>query len=225
MATSDPTLADVITNIVLGAVLDLRVSGPAQVTAYDSSKQCVSVQPLIKDPFIDEEEKRQSEPLPIITGVPLLFLGGGGYRTTYPVMEGDTVLLIHSDSSIDEWVTNGGVADPKDERRHSLSDAFAISGLRDFNNALGDAPIDRMSIGKDDGAQITIRQDEIRIGSDSAGELAGLHSDDDKLRLALEPWANSPPLLPAADIAALKLILKTLIATGWPVGAKDVKVQ
>lgn len=221
MATSNPTLADVITDIVLGAMLDLRVSGPARVIKYDPSKQCVSVKPLIKDPFVDEEENRQSEEIPVITNVPVLFMGGGGYRTVYPVAAGDTVLLVFSDSSIDEWITNGGIVDPKDERRHSISDAFAISGLRDFKSVLSDAPIDRMSIGKDDGAQITIHEDEIRIGSDSASELAGLHSDMVALKSVFESWVVAP----TDGGLALKTLITTLIGTGWPVGAKDVKVQ
>lgn len=91
-----PTWADVINRAITARLEDVNVAIPARVESYDDSTQQVSVQPLIKRGYLDEAEERQVEQLPMITGVPVLFPGGGGFRVTFPVQAGDTVLLVFS---------------------------------------------------------------------------------------------------------------------------------
>jgi hypothetical protein len=141
------------------------------VESYDATTQKASVQPLIKRGYYDEKGGvRQAESLPIITGVPVLFPGGGGCRITWPIAVGDTVLLVFSEASLDKWVVTGGEVDPRDDRRHSLSDAVAIPGLRPFKNATAA-----------DGTNVVIEAPaEIHAGGSSAlalqAELADLKS-------------------------------------------------
>jgi hypothetical protein len=140
------------------------------VESYDSATQKISAQPLIKRGYTDETGERIAERLPIITGVPVVFPGGGGYRVTFPIAKGDTVLLIFSEASLDKWLAHGGDVDPNDDRRHTLSDAIAIPGLRDFAHALDSAPTDCATIGSDSGAVIEMRTADIRIGGGSGHE-------------------------------------------------------
>lgn len=53
-----------------------------------------------------------------------------------PVAVGDTGLLIFSDRSLDVWLATGGIVDPGDDRRHALSDAVFVPGLRPFSSPL-----------------------------------------------------------------------------------------
>jgi hypothetical protein len=99
------------------------------------------------------------------------FPGSGGYRITFPVAVGDTGLIVFSEASLDKWLVSGGTVDPADDRRHDLTDAVFLPGLRDFGHALASAPTDRATFGKDDGLQIHVDGSKIRIGSNSPIDL------------------------------------------------------
>src|SRR5882724_5519500 len=86
-----PTPAEVIRRALETMRVDLRKSLPVVVTAYDAAHQKVSCKPLIKDAFTDEEDNRQVESLPVITGCPVVFPGAGGYRFTCPISDGNLV--------------------------------------------------------------------------------------------------------------------------------------
>ena len=160
-----PNLARVLTQAIARAGESIRVALPAKVVAYDASIQAVDVQPMIKDRFENEDGDIESETLPVIPRVPVVFPGANGFRVTFPIAVGDTVLLVFSDRSLDVWLDQGRVVDPNDPRTHSLADAIAIPGLRSYKSPLLDAPTDAMSIGSDtSGAVIEIDDSEIRAG-------------------------------------------------------------
>ena len=51
---------------------------------------------------------------------------------TFPVVQGDTCLLLFIERSTDLWLTVGGQVSPDDNRKFDLSDAVAIMGLFPF---------------------------------------------------------------------------------------------
>ena len=139
--SQSPTFAEVLRTAMDSHTADLHVAMPGRVESYDSTNQSVSVQPLIRRGYTGEDGERAVESLPVITGVPVVFPGTGGVSITWPVAAGDTVLLVFSESSIDKWLSRGGEVDPLDDRKHTLSDAIAIPGLRDFANPVPPAGI------------------------------------------------------------------------------------
>ena len=144
---------------------NLHVAIPGRVESYDSTKQRATVQPAIKRAHIDEAGNRVVEALPPIPDVPVVFPGGGGYRLTFPIQRGDGVLLVFSEASMDKWLAKGGVVDPVDDRRHDLTDAIAVPGLRSFATPLTDVPTDGISLGVDAGGlELRITGSEIRAG-------------------------------------------------------------
>ena len=168
-----PSTRELISGLVDYALADVHVAIPAIVETYDATRQAVSVQPAIRRAYDDEEGTRTVEQLPIITDVPVIFPGAAGYRMTMPIAQGDTVMLLFSEASMERWLTvagRQGEGDPVDDRRFDLSDAVAIPGLRTFTDALSDAPTDRMSLGYDGGATVEFHQSEIRLGSNSASD-------------------------------------------------------
>lgn len=112
---------------------------PGVVQAYNASEQTVDVQPAVMNGYTDESGDRATETLPVIPRVPVVFPGAGVYSITWPLAVGDTVLLVFSSRSIDTYLAQGGVADPRDDRRHSLSDAVAIPGLRTYKAPIASA--------------------------------------------------------------------------------------
>lgn len=216
-----PSFSALLSDAVRSGIAQMHVSMPGSVEEFDPEQQRATVRPLLKRGYVDESGNRQSEELPVVPDVPVVFLsGGGGYRVTVPVQVGDTVLLIFSEGSLDRWLHGGGLVDPEDDRRNSLTDAVAIPGLRSFNDALPDFLGDALHIG-DSGTSITVRPSDIRIGSDAATEPPALNSDLVALRQAVESWTP----VPNDGGAALKAILLALFSTGWPTGATKVKVE
>ncbi len=130
--SNTPALPRVLDAAVSNRIRALHVAMPAKVLSYDSSTQKISAQPLIQRGYRDESGERQTEDLPVINNVPVCFPGAGAISITWPIAAGDTVLLVFSDFSLDRWLERGGVVDPGDDRAHTLTDAIAIPGLRDF---------------------------------------------------------------------------------------------
>jgi len=148
------SLVDVAEVVRESVEIGLHVAGVGQVTRYDAAKQLADVLPLVRLRVVDEEGNVSFRARPIIPNVPVLFLGGGGFRATWPVAAGDTALLVFADSSLDAWLAKGGIADPVGEERHAMTDAVAIVGLKSFAQPWPDAHAANATIGRTSGEQI-----------------------------------------------------------------------
>jgi hypothetical protein len=170
--TQIPELETVIAGALAAHMKNVDVAMPARVESYDPATQSCSVQFLQPRGVKDETGARQAERKPVATGVPVVFPGSGGYSITWPISKGDTVLIIVASESIDRWLALGGEVDPVDDRRHHLTDAIAIPGLRDFAHAITPAP---------SSTAMVISANDLRLGDASAVVLA-LKSDVQALR-------------------------------------------
>jgi hypothetical protein len=196
-----PTFIEAMLRLKESAIKDIRIATPARVTRYDASLQQIDAQPLIKEAHQNEQGERVAEALPVICNVPVVFPGAGPFRVTFPISEGDEVLLIFSASSLDVWLSEGGLVDPLDDRRFALTDAFALPGVRSFKTPLASAPTDRLTIGHDEGAQINIDETSIRLGS-TVGQLVALSNKVESQLAELRDKFNAhthglAPVLPA----------------------------
>ncbi len=159
-----PTLAEVIRSAIAAGASDLRVSIPASVERVDLAKGLIDARPLVKDLVGDRSDALTALSMPVITNVPVVWPGAGGFRLTFPIDKGDTVLLVFADRSLDVWLAKGGEVDPADPRHHALSDAIAIPGLRDFKSPWSGAASDGITLGKDGGLQVKVKQATIELG-------------------------------------------------------------
>jgi len=123
-----PTLADLLKTALVRRMEELNCVKVGEVTEYDETERRASVQPLVSRPLADGTWQA----LPVVVNVPVVFVGGGGGALTFPIEPGDLVLLLFSDRSLDEWLSKGGQAEPRDPRTHDLSDGLAIPGLASF---------------------------------------------------------------------------------------------
>ena len=110
----------------------LNVAMPGIVTAFDGSNK-ISVQPVVHRKYFNQD----SQPLPLMEGIPVMFFGSGDYWLTCDIEVGSWVLLVCSQRSIDAWKnsTDGEPGDAATPRRFSFSDAVAILGLLPFSQA------------------------------------------------------------------------------------------
>jgi Phage protein Gp138 N-terminal domain len=151
MTTRTPTFAEVHDTLRERILRDCHVAFPARVESYDSSHQTVDVKPLIAEFYTEDDDSITQVQPGVITAVPLMFPGAGGFRVTFPVNVGDTVLCVVADRSIDNWSQFGGPQAPGDQRRHNRSDAIAIPGLHAANASWAGASTSAITIGRDGG--------------------------------------------------------------------------
>jgi hypothetical protein len=147
------TLAELIRRAIEARLAEVRVAIPGTIQKFDAATQLAEVRPDLQELRFDESDAELSESLPVVSDVPVQFPGAGGFVITFPVQPGDPCLLVFSDRSLDKWIENGGEVDPVDLRRHHLSDAVALLGVRSKPQALSSFNADCLSLGKDGEAE------------------------------------------------------------------------
>lgn len=105
------------------------------VGSPDLKSQRCDVQILVDRVTVEGEPQRH----PLLLNVPIIFPGSKTSQLTFPIDDGDTVMLVFSQRSIDRFKlgsSNGHV--PADFRKYSRNDAVAIPGLFTFPAARND---------------------------------------------------------------------------------------
>lgn len=120
---SDPrnTLETVIQTAIDTNLKDVHTCLPAVIQSIDYDEQLIECQPTIQK-LVDGVLTS----LPLLIDVPIRFPKSADFSITYPLKEGDHVLVIFAERSIDNWLLDSGIQSANDVRRHSLSDGFAI---------------------------------------------------------------------------------------------------
>lgn len=116
---------------------NLWTAMPGIVQSYDGLKNTCVVQPAIMAEFRGQDGV-WSPPfrMPLCLDVLVVWPGGGGFTMTFPLTEGDEVLLIWAARCIDGWYENGVVSPQPEYRMHSLSDGFALPQPRSRPNVV-----------------------------------------------------------------------------------------
>jgi len=144
MATSNPERFDdpeaVYRTAVASALAAVWTMLPGIVQSYDATTQTATVQPAIQGNITAPDGTVTAVSLPVITDVPVQFPSGGGFSLTFPVKAGDECILVFGSRGIDAWHALGGIQQPTAARKHNLSDAFAIVGIRSLPRSLSPAP-------------------------------------------------------------------------------------
>ena len=129
------TMTDAMRQAVLFQLYDVHTALPGQIVSYDYTTQKAVIQPCLKKSYLDGT----TQEMPILNNVPVIFPRAGKASLTFPVVPGDTCLLLFIERSTDLWKSVGGVVAPNDPRKFDLSDAVAIMGLMPFTeNSLSD---------------------------------------------------------------------------------------
>lgn len=107
---------------------DLRVAIPGIIVDFNEATVTATVRPAIREMMTNRKGNRVSVNLPDLPDVPVIMPHSGGYNISFPVQAGDECLVIFADMCIDAWWQSGGVQNQIEQRRHDLSDAFAVLG-------------------------------------------------------------------------------------------------
>lgn len=207
MSNQTPSPETVLRRAINRILRDASTSEPGVVEAYDPTTCTVDVQPLLMQAKNGETGERVVTRAPVVTNVPVVQLGGGGSRLTFPIARGDVCLLVVCSRPIDRWNAIGGEVDPQDTtRHHHLTDAIAIVGLSDAAHA------------KPAHATATVLEgSDIRLGDSTATALA-LKSELDTLKTAI----TNAVIVAGDGGASFKTTLLAALSA-WPVGTTKVK--
>lgn len=168
MSSHSPSLLEVLDLAMTRRLGEVHTALPARVEAFDADKQTADLLPQVQSFALQEDGTEVAVTLPVLSSVPVIFPGGGGYRSTFPLAKGDTVLVVFAEASLDAWQARGGVVDPEDRRRHHIADAVAIAGLHDDSKPWTGVATNAATWGKDGGPQVVARAAGLELGADAA---------------------------------------------------------
>jgi len=132
-------------------------------------------------------------------------------------------MLLFSQASIDKWRKQGGKVDPVRDRRHDLSDAIAIPGLRSFSEATDQVADAAVLYGL-----------EVRLGSKDASEsilLGDSYVAAERAWLDLQQAFNAAVAVALSGLGAPVASQAAAVATGTATfknagtSAKSAKVK
>ena len=138
------------------ALKEVHTCLPAVVTKVNTADQLIDCQLTIK-----RKLKGQLVLLPILVNVPVRYPRSNTFSITFPLEVDDHVMIIFAERSIDVWLQEGGIQNPFDVRRHSLSDAFAIPMMYPQTDTIPDFDETDLQIKTNTGStKITVKASE-----------------------------------------------------------------
>ncbi|MDY4387905.1 Gp138 family membrane-puncturing spike protein [Pectobacterium aroidearum] len=143
---------DLIGTVMNRVMSNLRVAMPGIIQSFNPEDVTCVVQPSNTGHDTDSRGNKESNPLPLLVDVPVVFPHGGGCTLTFPVSPGDECLIIFADRCIDFWWQSGGIQEPVSDRMHSLSDAFVIVGPQSQAKKISGISTSAAQLRTDDGA-------------------------------------------------------------------------
>lgn len=196
----------------LKSVVDDRLRGvhvgmPGRIESYDMKTQRATIQPLIERGYVDDYGERQTEVLPPITNVPIVFSSCGSFSLTFPLSRGDLVWLSFSDFSLDEWLKTGSLVSPRDDRNHSLGDAVAFPGVKQTDQV---------------DANSTVIFGDLKLGDKDADDPVALKSDLEALKAAIDDAAPASGSSDGGTAFKADLLEKL---SSWPTCSQKVKAK
>jgi hypothetical protein len=150
------TLIELLNTFIANKVADINICLPAKIVSYEFKTRKAVVKPLLNVKYNDDQVLEN----PLIYNVPVVHPAAGGASITFPVKEGNTVLLIFSQKSLEEWLRNGQLVTPDDPRQNDLTDAIAIIGFKPFSEQVPAESADDFVMDYD-GSTITLHPEGI----------------------------------------------------------------
>lgn len=149
-----------VENMTRGIINELHTALPAKIVKIDYKKGTVAAKPVGN--FVTEDNTALEYPL--IDDIPIVMPISNDIGIAYPVMVGDSCLIIVSEIELDEWRT-GSKSDGT--LKFELSNAIAIPGLlKKPSKLLTKASSNRsVVISASDNTEISVSKDTVNIKS------------------------------------------------------------
>lgn len=123
----DPTIAELIDDMISSRLLDLHTMLPAKVVSYDRATHTVEARIMVNRTVGKADGSQLIEEVPPIPNVPVAWPEGGAgpagnaYYLEFPLVAGNEGILVFSESAWGHFRENQGqLSEPGDLRRHAL---------------------------------------------------------------------------------------------------------
>ena len=140
-----------IRGMIDSALSKVHTCCPGIIDRFDAEHQTVTVKPAVKKLLFLGNQEAEWLDVPVLVDVPLIVLSGKGYALTFPIESGDECLLFFAERSLDNWHEQGGTGEQTSTRMHSLSDAFALVGVRSRPHKITNYNADEVELRSADG--------------------------------------------------------------------------
>lgn len=118
-------LAQAIRFAIRQSLKDIYVCTPGIVESFDATTRQAVVKGALKMVKTDGKAVTRAD----IHNVPVVFPSGGRFAFTFPLEEGDPVLLVYSQRGLSSWKKTLDVATPNLDGLFSEKDTIAIPGF------------------------------------------------------------------------------------------------
>jgi hypothetical protein len=157
--------------------MGLHTAIPVRVVTFYPGKGYADVAPVCAQPIVDIDGSTAYVTLPTFPKVPIAWPSGGGGLLTFPLQPGDPGLLVFSEVSLAEYLTQGAQAqaiEPSDARRHSAGyPIFWPGGARPDPQLLHDESGTDVVFGIDnDAAQVRATPGTLALGKGATDYVA-----------------------------------------------------
>jgi Phage protein Gp138 N-terminal domain len=168
---------------ILNAQIDFRLSDiyvtmVAEVTNTSKLKECrIDVQPVVNKKYIDGEILEYTE----ILSIPVQFPCSSTSALTFPINQGDNVLLVFSQKGLDVFKSGATSAhDPIDMRSFDKRDAIAIPCVFPFSKSINNPDTRTLIHSVDDMVMVhnigKENECEVRLTSGGEVKITGVHT-------------------------------------------------
>ena len=152
---------EVLRTLIDGRLQTVWTALPGIVQSYDPERCTCVVTPAIMIQWQpDEASPSEDVRFPELNDVPVVWPGGGNYFATFPLKQGDSVLVVFAARNIDGWWAQGGIQPQPEYRGHDLSDGFALPMCFDAQRVPKFISTDSAELRSLDAEQV------VRIGND-----------------------------------------------------------
>jgi len=157
-----PVLTDLLNTLKSTLSAEINCVQIGIIRSFDTANQTASIEFAIKKLVeIQVDGTRIYQDRPILLDCPVLVLFGGNSFLSMPIAEGDNCIILFNDREIDQWFINGGVQAPVTLRKHSLSDGFALVGIRSLQDSIADYLADGVRLSYNSTSRISLTEDLI----------------------------------------------------------------
>ena len=136
----NPELKDILDLHQKKISLNLNCHHLGTIQSFDATKQTAVITINYKKTYFKQNASNQYvsflEDYPILYDCPVVIMGGGSTRITFPITQGDQCLVLFNDRDIDNWFDGSTTSANQTPRLHSFADALALIGPNNKNTLI-----------------------------------------------------------------------------------------
>ena len=149
---------------IFGKLLqDVNGMLPAQVIAYDRTKNLVLVQPLIMMVTTEGENIQRAQ----IASIPVLQIGGGNFLINFNLNTGDLGWILANDRDISNFLSTFKQSAPNTFRKNNFADSLFIPNVLTNYNIAGEDSGNAVFQSTDGTVKISLGTNKIKIAAEN----------------------------------------------------------